>query len=127
MAKKIVTRFFNIHTKETIKDDANLYRDEDGSVIEVTKHSFGVRIMPDIGWEETPEEIALPKTREEHLKWCKERAIRYLDEDDVETAIKSFLSDMSKHEETKEHPMLFSLVMMPLKQCEAYYMIKDFN
>ena len=39
-------------------------------------------------------------TREEHLNWCKERAREYLDQGDVQQAIASMLSDMSKHEKT---------------------------
>lgn len=40
-------------------------------------------------------------TRDEHMKWCKERALRYLDENDCQNAIASMLSDLSKHEETR--------------------------
>jgi len=39
-------------------------------------------------------------TRAEHLAWCKERALEYLDEGDVQQAFASFASDMSKHPET---------------------------
>ena len=41
------------------------------------------------------------KTREEHLAWCKERALEYLDHGDVSNAIATMLSDLNKHEETK--------------------------
>lgn len=40
-------------------------------------------------------------TREEHLAWCKKRALEYLDKGDVENAIASMMSDMQKHDETK--------------------------
>jgi hypothetical protein len=41
------------------------------------------------------------RTREEHLEWCKKRALEYLDAGDVRNAICSMMSDMSQHEETK--------------------------
>lgn len=44
--------------------------------------------------------------KKEHLQWCKDRALEYLDEDDVAQAYASFASDMSKHEETKDHSAL---------------------
>lgn len=44
-------------------------------------------------------------TRDEHIAWCKRRALDYLDRDDVEDgvrlAITSLLSDLNKHPETK--------------------------
>ena len=40
-------------------------------------------------------------TREEHLKWCKQRAREYLARHDAHNAITSMLSDLSKHEETR--------------------------
>jgi Tfp pilus assembly protein PilF len=40
-------------------------------------------------------------TRQEHLDWCKKRALEYLDQGDVANAVTSMMSDMSKHEETR--------------------------
>ncbi len=42
-------------------------------------------------------------TREEHLKWCKQRALQYVDHSDLPQAYSSMASDMSKHPETKDH------------------------
>jgi hypothetical protein len=39
-------------------------------------------------------------TRSEHLQWCKDRALAYLDRGEIADAVTSMLSDMSKHEET---------------------------
>ena len=42
-------------------------------------------------------------TRAEHMRWCKRRALEYLDQPDgpdVPNAIASMLSDLSKHRET---------------------------
>ena len=40
-------------------------------------------------------------TRSEHLQWCKDRAVAYLNEGQIAEGIASFTSDMRKHEETK--------------------------
>lgn len=42
-------------------------------------------------------------TREEHLKWCKERALEYVDAGDLSQALASMASDTSKHPETAGH------------------------
>lgn len=41
------------------------------------------------------------RDREEHLAWCKERALEYWRMGDLENAVASMGSDLSKHEETK--------------------------
>jgi hypothetical protein len=41
------------------------------------------------------------RTRDEHLEWCKERAMDYLNTGDVANAIASMMSDLSKHEDFK--------------------------
>lgn len=45
-------------------------------------------------------------TRDEHLAWCKQRALEYVDNDDLALAYASMVSDMSKHPETKDHAAL---------------------
>lgn len=45
-------------------------------------------------------------TREEHLAWCKARALEYVDAGDVEQAFTSMVSDMRKHPQTAEHAAL---------------------
>lgn len=42
-------------------------------------------------------------TRAEHLQWCKDRAIEYLDKNDLQGAFMSMMSDLRKHEETADH------------------------
>lgn len=51
-------------------------------------------------------------TREQHLAWCKQRALEYLP-DDPQNAFASMASDLSKHEETANH-MAMGLGMMLL-------------
>jgi len=46
------------------------------------------------------------ETRQEHLDWCKKRAYEFCDKGDVIQAWCSFISDMNKHSETRNHPTL---------------------
>lgn len=41
-------------------------------------------------------------TRDEHVEWCKKRALEYLPHDPL-SAMTSMMSDMEKHEDTKNH------------------------
>ena len=42
-------------------------------------------------------------TRAEHLTWCKERALEYVDAGDLQNAFASMVSDLGKHSETVGH------------------------
>jgi len=42
-------------------------------------------------------------TRADHLAWCKERALAYVDQGDVQNAFASLISDLRKHPETEDH------------------------
>lgn len=42
-------------------------------------------------------------TREDHLAWCKKRALEYVDRQDLNQAFASMASDLDKHPETKGH------------------------
>lgn len=42
-------------------------------------------------------------TRAEHLAWCKQRALAYVDAGDVLNAFASMTSDLRKHPETADH------------------------
>lgn len=60
-----------------------------------------------------PEDLAPPNavtpsssrtvTRQEHLTWCKQRALEYVDAGDLQQAFASMLSDLGKHPETVRH------------------------
>ncbi len=43
-------------------------------------------------------------TRDEHIAWCKTRALEYFDRGDLNGAVMSMLSDLRKHPETENHP-----------------------
>lgn len=40
------------------------------------------------------------KTREEHIAWCKQRALEYVDAGDLANAVTSMGSDLQKHPQT---------------------------
>lgn len=42
-------------------------------------------------------------TRAEHLQWCKDRALKYLDIGDTMNAFSSMMSDLRKHPDTENH------------------------
>jgi hypothetical protein len=50
--------------------------------------------------------------RSEHLQWCKDRAMEYVNTNDPVQAVASFMSDMSKHTETADHPALELMSML---------------
>ena len=41
--------------------------------------------------------------RSEHLNWCKQRALEYVQSGDFSQAVASMLSDLGKHSETEGH------------------------
>jgi hypothetical protein len=41
--------------------------------------------------------------RQEHLAWCKQRALEYVEAGDLAQALTSMMSDLNKHPETKGH------------------------
>ena len=43
------------------------------------------------------------ETRTEHLAWCQQRALEYVDAGGFTQAVTSMLSDLSKHPETADH------------------------
>ena len=50
--------------------------------------------------------------RQEHLEWCKQRAIEYVEACETENAFVSFQSDMRKHKETENHSSLELMTQM---------------
>lgn len=54
-------------------------------------------------------------TRQEHLKWCKKRALEYVDRGKLTDAWASMLSDLGKHPETAKHAGLELGMMMLMK------------
>jgi hypothetical protein len=53
-------------------------------------------------------------TRDEHLAWCKQRALEYADRGDMANAIASMGSDLNKHPETENHAGMQLMLMMAM-------------
>lgn len=51
-------------------------------------------------------------TRDEHLAWCKQRALEYVDRGDLRNAFASMASDLRKHDGTKDHATIKLGMMM---------------
>ena len=51
-------------------------------------------------------------TRQEHLEWCKKRALEYCDAGDTKNAWASMASDLRKHPETENHSAIKLGMMM---------------
>lgn len=45
----------------------------------------------------------MDKSRQEHMDWCKGRALEYVEAGDVQGAFTSMTSDLSKHPDTAGH------------------------
>ena len=71
-------------------------------------------------------------SRSEHMQWCKNRALEYVDSGDLINAWASMVSDLSKHEETQGHVGI-ELGMMQMMigglktQHEMRHFIEGFN
>ena len=59
-------------------------------------------------------------TRQEHLQWCKDRAMEYVKEGDLLQAVTSMMSDLNKHPETadKTGSILGMLGIMACQQAQ---------
>lgn len=51
------------------------------------------------------------RTRAEHLEWCKQRALEYLDTGQLSNAVASMGSDLTKHPETDCPDVLMLLAL----------------
>ena len=76
--------------------------------------------------------------RQEHLEWCKKRALEYVEVNDLSQAFASMASDLKKHPETEKHSAINLGMMMKLaklvivkaktkKECENYFKMISAN
>ena len=66
-------------------------------------------------------------TRAVHMQWCKDRALEYCDMGDPIQAWASLLSDLSKHEETKNHAgIILGLAMTLNGSLEKVHQMREF-
>lgn len=50
-------------------------------------------------------------TREEHLKWCKERALEYVQRGKLEDAVASMASDLTEHPSWRDKEFVSFMVL----------------
>ena len=70
--------------------------------------------------------------RQEHLQWCKDRAMEYVDQNDFRQAVTSMCSDLDKHPETAGHAGIEMGMMLMMggllsSRAEAEKFIQGFN
>ena len=65
--------------------------------------------------------------REEHLNWCKKRALEYVESGNIDGAWASMVSDLSKSDETKEHPAIqLGMVLIMSQHLKTKNEMKEF-
>jgi hypothetical protein len=63
----------------------------------------------------------------EHLAWCKERALQYVDAGDLDNAFASMGSDLNKHEGTRGHGgMQLGIMMLMAGQLGTPQAMREF-
>lgn len=71
-------------------------------------------------------------TRQEHVEWCKQRALELCDAGDSQGAYTSMASDLNKHPDTEGHPAIQLGMMLMMggnlnTQIEMRKFIEGFN
>jgi hypothetical protein len=71
-------------------------------------------------------------SRAEHLAWCKQRALEYVNRGDLPNAFASMTSDLNQHQETQGHPAIQLGMMLQIgghlsTQSEMRKFIEGFN
>ena len=65
-------------------------------------------------------------TREQHIQWCKDRALAYVEIGQLSEAITSMFSDLGKHEETKVVPAPLMVLGTQAGASGSRQRVKDF-
>lgn len=68
-------------------------------------------------------------TRAEHVRWCKERARKYLRAGDAQQAVTSMLSDLGKHDATARLAETVGMIgiMSARSLADAQRFVEDFT
>jgi len=66
-------------------------------------------------------------TRAEHVAWCKQRALEYVDQNDLTNAYASMASDLGKHPETEGHVAIrLGMMLMMGGQLDSQEQMREF-
>jgi hypothetical protein len=67
-------------------------------------------------------------TRAEHLQWCKDRALEYVEMGDHSQAVASMMSDLGKHPETAGSREVGMFIALTIKNAsDARRFVEGFN
>lgn len=58
--------------------------------------------------------VSRASDRAEHLTWCKQRALEYVDRGELDNALASLMSDLRKHPQTADHGAIELGMMLTL-------------
>lgn len=59
-------------------------------------------------------------TRQEHMDWCKKRAMEYVEQGDLLNGVTSMMSDLDKHPETRDKGgALAMLGLLAMQQAQS--------
>ena len=65
--------------------------------------------------------------RNEHLQWCKNRALEYVEAGELTEAFTSMISDLRKHPETVNHPGInLGMTLLFAEKLNDYTEMKKF-
>ena len=66
-------------------------------------------------------------TRDEHLAWCKQRALEYVERGDLTNAYGSMASDLGKHPDTRDHSAIqLGMMLMMTGNLKTQHDMKRF-
>lgn len=67
------------------------------------------------------------QSREQHLEWCKKRALAYVDQEYPQEALSLMISDLRKHPKTADHPgIALALGRMAFGDLTAKDQVREF-
>lgn len=65
--------------------------------------------------------------RQEHLEWCKQRALQYVDAGDLSQAVTSMMSDLGKHKDLENHAGIrLGIVLLMTGNLDTANKVRDF-
>lgn len=65
--------------------------------------------------------------RTEHVEWCKQRALEYVESGDFNEAMASMYSDLGKHADTVGHPAIqLGIMMQATGQLDSDHEVRKF-
>jgi len=65
--------------------------------------------------------------RNEHVEWCKQRALIYIEKGELNNALASMGSDLNKYVDTENHPgMQIGMMLLATGQLNSNHKMREF-